>query len=63
MIGAGIFLIALDPKLGGASLIPALAIVIIITQLISRVGEAKECSQHARARRHERRNPGRTFEF
>jgi ATP-binding cassette subfamily B protein len=34
MIGAGIFLIVLDPKLGSASLIPA-AVIIIITQVTS----------------------------
>ena len=34
MIGAGIFLVVLDPKLGGASLIPA-ALIIIITQVTS----------------------------
>jgi ATP-binding cassette, subfamily B, bacterial len=32
MLGAGIFLVVLDPKLGGASLIPALGIV-LITQM------------------------------
>jgi ATP-binding cassette subfamily B protein len=34
MIGAGIFLVVLDPKLGGASLIPA-ALIVIITQVTS----------------------------
>jgi len=34
MIGAGIFLVVLDPKLGGATLIPA-ALIVIITQVTS----------------------------
>ena len=57
MIGAAIFLVTLNARLGLAALAPAAA-VLAITRITRRLGEAPEPGQPAVARRAQRRGPG-----